>query len=64
MAKRVTAEIKNGSIVLSVDGVKGKACKDLTAEFERAAGAVVESKATPEMSERPLHQNNNARQTN
>lgn len=64
MAKQVTAEIKNGEVVLTVGGVKGKACKELTAEYERACGTLVESKDTKEMTERPLRQDNNARQTN
>jgi len=48
---------ENDDPVISVKGVKGKACKALTADLERKlGGVVVESQETPEMREREVAQ--------
>lgn len=45
-----------GNVKISVDGIKGSACKDLTAAIERALGKVTSDTATKEMHERPVNQ--------
>lgn len=39
----------DGQTVLTVKGVKGKSCKDATAEIEKILGETTNSKATSEM---------------
>jgi hypothetical protein len=42
--------------VVTVKGVKGRACKDLTRSLEKALGTVISDKPTPEMREEdPAH---------
>jgi hypothetical protein len=49
---------KDGKINLSVAGVKGGACKDITKALEKALGMVESTKATPEMYEQQQTQQN------
>lgn len=44
----------DGTPKIEVNGVKGKACKDITKTVERALGSVVSDKETPEMYEKEL----------
>lgn len=39
---------EKGQPVISVKGVKGKACKDLTRDLEKALGTVTKTELTPE----------------
>jgi hypothetical protein len=49
----VTVEIDaDGNPVVSVKGVAGKSCKDLTAELEKALGKVTDSSNTREFEQR------------
>jgi len=41
-------------VTISVEGVKGKSCKDLTADLEKALGTVKNSTPTKEFYEKPL----------
>lgn len=41
----------DGSIQITVKGIKGRACKDVTRQIERALGHVVSDKPTSEMHE-------------
>lgn len=55
--KQVTVLCKNGEAEISVSGVKGPACKELTAGLEAAlGGTVISDRATPEMDERPVYE--------
>lgn len=49
---------KDGKINLSVAGMKGGACKDITKALEKALGMVQETKATSEMYEQQVTQEN------
>lgn len=44
----------NGNPVISVKGVKGKACKALTADLEKSLGEVITETHTPEYNEREV----------
>lgn len=43
-----------GSVQLTVKGVKGKACKKVSEQIEKALGKTISSKPTNEMTEKPL----------
>ena len=45
---------ENGSPTISVEGVKGKACKDFTAQLEKALGSVTSDAHTAEYAQRPM----------
>lgn len=49
---------KDGKVNLSVAGVKGGACKDLTKALEKALGLVESTKATSEMYEQKVTNEN------
>ncbi len=40
-----------GAVTITVKGVKGKSCKDVTKQIEKALGSVTSDKPTSEMSE-------------
>ena len=46
-----------GGSEITVSGVKGTGCKDLTASLEEALGTVVSDEETPEMHEREVEVN-------
>ena len=46
-----------GGSEITVSGVKGAGCKDLTASLEEALGTVVSDEETPEMHEREVEVN-------
>jgi hypothetical protein len=46
----VIAEIKDGKAVITVKGVKGKRCREITSEIERL-GKVLDDQPTREMKE-------------
>lgn len=53
MSEVITVEIDaDGNPVVSVKGVKGKSCKDLTADLEKALGKVTDSSNTREFEQR------------
>lgn len=54
MSAEIIAEFKDGQAVVKVNGVKGKACKDLTAKIEAALGVVTKDEDTSEMHEKPI----------
>lgn len=41
----------NDNVVIEVNGVKGKACRDITRDIEAALGTVIETKETAEYRE-------------
>lgn len=50
--EKITVTIKpNGNTLVAVNGVKGAACKNLTADLEKALGKVESDTATEEMNE-------------
>ena len=50
--EEITVEISpSGDVKISVKGVKGKSCKELTKNLEEALGDVKESKTTREYNE-------------
>lgn len=49
---------ENGETIISVNGVKGKSCKDVTKFLERELGKVVEDKNTKEYYEVEKVKNN------
>jgi hypothetical protein len=52
MAEEIVVEISpQGEVKVSVKGVKGKSCKDLTKNLEAAFGAVTEVTKTGEFNE-------------
>lgn len=44
---------ENGNPTVSVEGVKGRSCKDLTAALEKALGKVTSDKTTAEYTQQP-----------
>jgi len=52
-----------GAVTISVKGVKGQACKDLTAAFEKALGKVVKVEKTKEWNEKPVKALHSVRQS-
>ena len=52
MDKVIITIAPDGTPTINVNGVKGKACKDVTKTVERALGSVVSDKETPEMYEK------------
>ena len=54
--EEITVEISpSGDVKISVKGVKGKSCKELTKKLEEALGDVKESKTTREYNENVQH---------
>lgn len=57
---KITATISKGNVTLTVNGVKGSACHQVTNDLETKLGTVTNSTATAEAYERPnvsvLHQ--------
>lgn len=53
MAKIEIVIAPGGATTISVEGVKGKGCVELTRGIERALGKVVEDHKTSEYRERP-----------
>jgi len=52
MSEEIIVEINpQGEVKVSVKGVKGKSCKDLTKNLEAAFGSVTETKKTGEFNE-------------
>jgi hypothetical protein len=52
MEEEITIEISpTGDTTVSVKGVKGTSCRDLTKNIEKALGTVTSDKPTPEMRE-------------
>ena len=50
MNETITVEIEaDGSSTVSVSGVRGKRCKDITAQVEKALGKVTADNPTQEM---------------
>jgi len=49
---------KGGKINLSVDGVKGPSCKEITKNLEKALGSTVETKNTGEYFEQKQENTN------
>ena len=49
---------ENGEAIISVNGVKGKSCKDVTKFLEKELGKVVEEKKTKEYYETEKVKNN------
>lgn len=45
---------KDDNPVVSVKGVKGRTCKDLTAGLERKLGTTISTETTPEFNEREV----------
>jgi hypothetical protein len=55
MSKEIIVEATpEGVVTITVSGVTGPACKDLTKSFEDALGVAVSSTPTKEMYEKPL----------
>jgi len=52
---------ENDNPVISVKGVKGKACRALTADLEQKLGKVISTEHTPEYNEREVLTNAAAR---
>ncbi len=53
--KQIAATIDgNGRVVIEVDGVKGRACLDLTRDIERAIGVVRDRNPKPELNEQEV----------
>lgn len=56
--EKITVEIsKDGITTVSVTGVKGKRCVELTEELERELGTVDQETKTSEFYEQPLNVN-------
>lgn len=49
---------KDDNPVISVKGLKGRSCKDLTKALEQKLGTVVDSQTTPEYNEREVAKTN------
>jgi hypothetical protein len=45
----------DGNVVISVNGIKGKSCKDVTRQIEKALGVVTADKNTSEFMEVESH---------
>lgn len=58
MEEIVVTIAPDGTPKISVTGVAGKSCKDLTAALEKQLGTVTEDKNTPEYYERESHATN------
>ena len=57
MADEIIVEIdQKGSSKITVKGVKGSSCKQLTRDLERALGKTTESHTTAEYHEQPLRE--------
>lgn len=57
MATEITIEVnKEGDSTISVEGVKGKKCKDVTRAFEEALGIIQSDVETAEYHEEPEQQ--------
>ncbi len=52
MSKEIILEFLNGKSTITVNGVKGKACKELTAKLEEALGKVEKTTLTDEYKEK------------
>jgi hypothetical protein len=50
--ERHTLRIKDGSVTVKVEGVKGRSCQDATRKIEEALGKVTSDNPTEEMYER------------
>jgi hypothetical protein len=59
MSEKMIIEIdETGTVQLTVKGVKGKACKNVSKQIEEALGRTTKSVPTNEMKEKPLTVNN------
>jgi Protein of unknown function (DUF2997) len=57
MFDEIIVEIdKDGSVTVSVRGMKGSGCRALTKDLEKALGRTVEDHATRELTEQPQRQ--------
>jgi len=59
--QKITIQIPldDEAVTISVNGVKGKGCKDLTKNIEKALGKVTSQKDTSEMYEKAVDQSQN-----
>lgn len=56
--KKIKVKIDtSGNIQIAVEGVKGRACKDLTKGLEKALGRVTADRPTSEMNEQEVNAN-------
>lgn len=54
MAHEITIDVPlKGPVSISVNGVKGKSCKDLTRDFEKELGSATKDTLTKEYHEQP-----------
>jgi hypothetical protein len=53
MERHILEIAENGDVTITVQGVKGRRCKDATREIEQALGTTVSSTPTKEMYEQP-----------
>lgn len=49
----IITTIKDGKATVTVRGIKGKACKEVTAELEKALGRKISDRPTRELTEQP-----------
>ena len=55
MSQKMIVEIdETGSVQITVKGVKGKSCKKVSEQIEKALGRTTSSVPTSEMNEKPL----------
>ncbi len=52
-----------GNTIVSVNGISGKGCKDLTRDLERILGTVITDTPTREMREEPNERSSNRRRS-
>lgn len=62
MSAEITIEFYEGKAKVSVNGVQGKACTDITAKLEEALGKVEKRELTEEYKEKEVKQVNRVNQ--